>query len=122
MRRKAGILLLCLAGVAMSGCELIDNLRQDKRDHEAIQAALDKYIAAHVDLSAVTVETEEFNTDRDRAEIIVEITVKQSKAESKRKYTLAREAGVWIVKTDKLFTGGVVEGQTSTPAPANQKP
>ena len=122
MRRKAGILLLCLAGVAMSGCELIDNLRQDKRDHEAIQAALDKYIAAHVDLSAVTVETEEFNTDRDRAEIIVKITVKQSKAESKRKYTLAREAGVWIVKTDKLFTGGVVEGQNSTPAPANEKP
>ena len=116
------MLLLCLAGVAMSGCELIDNLRQDKRDHEAIQAALDKYIAAHVDLSAVTVETEEFNTDRDRAEIIVEITVKQSKAESKRKYTLAREAGVWTVKTDKLFTGGVVESQTSTPAPANQKP
>ncbi|NDQ56903.1 MAG: hypothetical protein GZ088_07505 [Acidipila sp.] len=122
MRRKVGILLLALAGVAMSGCELIDNLRQDKRDHEAIQAALDKYLAAHVDLSAVTVENEEFNTDRDRAEIIVQITVKQSKAESKRKYTLAREGGVWMVKTDQLFSGGVAEGQTSTPAPANQKP
>ena len=122
MHRNFGILLLCLAGLATASCGLIDNLRQDKRDHEAIQAALDKYIAAHMDLGTVTVENQEFNTDRDRAEIIVEITVKQSKAESKRKYTLAREAGVWMVKTDKLFSGGVSEGQTSTPAPANQKP
>ena len=114
--------MLCLAGLATAGCGIIDNLRQDKRDHEAIQAALDKYIAAHMDLSAVTVENEEFNTDRDRAEIIFELTVKQSRAESKRKYTLVREAGVWMVKTDKLFSGGVSEGQNSTPAPANQKP
>ena len=94
MLKKARILVVCLIGLAASGCGLFDNLRQDKRDHEAIQAALDKYLAAHLDLSTVTVENEEFNTDRDHAEIIIEITVKQSGAESKRKYTLDREAGV----------------------------
>src|ERR1700687_4884918 len=116
MLKKFTILVVCFMGVAAAGCGVFDNLRQDKRDHQAIQAALDKYLATHLDLSTVNVENEEFNTDRDHAEIIVEITAKQGGAESKRKYTLDREAGVWTVKTDKLFSGGTSEN------PAAQKP
>ena len=116
MIKKARILVVCLVGLVAPGCGVFDNLRQDKRDHEAIQAALDKYLATHLDLSTVNVENEEFNTDRDHAEIIIEITAKQGGAESKRKYTLDREAGVWMVKTDKLFSGGTSEN------PAAQKP
>ncbi len=124
------MVLLCAGPTLAAGCGSIQSIREDQREHQAIQAALNKYVAERggIDLAAVNMEIQEFNTDRDRATLYVKFTAKQGSAAMQRKYVLARQAGAWSIKSDTLVSGdipgaGPGAGDPSTPSPANpQKP
>ncbi len=131
MCRCTLMVLLCAGLTLAAGCNAVQSMREDQREHRAIEAALNKYAAERggIDLAAVNMEIQEFNTDRDRATLYVKFTAKQGGgAAMQRKYMLAREAGAWRVKSDTLVSGGIPgtgpgAGDPSTLSPANpQKP
>ena len=128
MFRRILFLLLGAGLTLAAGCGAVESIRQDQRDHEAIQAALNKYVAERsgIDLAAVNMEIQEFNTDRDRANILVKFTAKQGGAAMQKKYSFAREAGAWTVKSDTLVSGaipgaGLGAGDPSKAPAANPK-
>jgi len=100
------------------------NLREDSREREQIQAAIDNYVAQNggIDLKTVNKEIQEFNTDRDRAEVLMKFTPKQGGTAQQIKYRLEREKGVWSVKSATPFVGGMETKPQVTPPPTSKPP
>ncbi len=123
MRRLAiaiGILVLLAAG----GCTFWKNLREDSREREQIQAAIDNYVthSGGIDLKTVNKEIQEFNTDRDRAEVLMKFTPKQGGSALQMMYRLEREKGVWSVKSATRLVGGIETGPQVPPQGTSPKP
>ncbi len=102
---------LCLL-ITAPACDYIRNIRQQERDKEAIQAAFHKYLAERsgIDLKNTDVDIQEFNTDRNRAELVVKFTPKQGGAGMRMQYVLEREGETWVVKSSAPLVGGVPSG------------
>lgn len=114
--------LVILAFVA-AGCGTASTVAEKEREWKAIRAGLDKYLVERsgLNLSTMTIDIREFNTDRDRAQLKVAFVARRGGGTVQVLYDLQREGDVWVVKRARQVSSSPVhpasnEGVTSPPA------
>jgi hypothetical protein len=120
-RFAIAVLLPVLWVICFPGCDWIRNIRSGSKEQDDIQAALKKYLQQRADLNlaAMDMETIESNTDRDRADLLVEFRAKQGEGKMRMHYHLERTNGIWEVKQSRPL----VEGQRlNQPTPKIPQP